>query len=303
MAFDYDATGMAKLLVPDRHIVKAQKHHAGREIAGYYKLQLASGQMLFAKVKSPARAVVELSAASLTSRLHGMGAPTLPLKDHLVLPEGVHAFLYPWIEGAFFNDSLEQLSEIGSMLAVLHDTLAEHAKAGPDLPPLIDLWMERSASIPDGSVREDYVRLLEQVTVLFGDPRKLAHNDLHRANLLFDEGGNVRAFLDFEDSVNVASSELVDLAAVIERFCCYPDISRDRCSFFLSRYSAKRKSGFATRAEDLVNIGLCRCYHSLAVLWSDPRWNDERWEAEVAKFHHLIDNWKRMAGQPLLDWG
>ena len=278
----------------DLPIAKVEKaaDGSGNTEAGYYRLTLADGRLLFAKVKSGERATREHKAAELSSQLNRLGAATLAAERTEVRQEdGLSLFLYPWIEPAFYDESLKGLANMGEALALLHSRMRNLPQPNATRKHLVDIWEDRLRLAHNADHAEDYLRLLSGAgDALARTTSQIAHNDIHRGNVIF-EGSEVVAFIDFEDAVETRSSPLVDIAASLERFCLSPTPSEVKVRALLAGYASASDGTYETSASEIIQVGLCRCYHALTVLElskapENPAWLDER-----KKFSALLDKW------------
>ncbi|SOE17805.1 phosphotransferase family enzyme [Hoeflea halophila] len=258
--------------------------------AGYYRLTLADGRLLFAKVKSGERATREHKAAELSSQLNRLGAATLAA-ERTRKEDGLSLFLYPWIEPAFYDDSLKGLANLGGALALLHSKMRNLPQPNAPGQHLLDIWADRLRLARNADHAADYLLALSRASdALARTKSQIAHNDIHRGNVIF-EGSEVVAFIDFEDAVDTRSSPLIDIAASLERFCLSPAPSEIRVRALLTGYANASDGTHAISACDITHVGLCRCYHALTVLElskdpENPAWRDER-----DKFLALLDDW------------
>lgn len=300
MRFVQDVTPLWRDLMPELRI--EQVHRAERNeqsgLCGYYQIQTSGGERLFAKIKPPRRATREGRAAEISTWLSQQGASTLPLRyPPQQGPAGEWIFLYPWLESRFFDESPTQVQNLGRALALLHNQLAAFPLEEKDWTLLVDSWKAQLKSVPSATFALEYQASLSVVEPLFrGRGTCLAHNDLHRANVLFGIQNDLPTFLDFEDMVGVRSSVLVDVAAVIERFCFWPEVDVPKARLFLTHYLACIENSVVFNPVELVQVGLCRCFHSLAILHAVAEPENPGWCLEVAKFENLIQCWKRWEG-------
>ncbi|OCW56991.1 phosphotransferase enzyme family protein [Hoeflea olei] len=280
--------------LPDLAIAGAERAEDGRPDArtGYYRLTLADGRQLFAKVKAGERAERERQAAALSSQLHRLGAATLAAERiQSFRQDGLSLFLYPWVAPAFYDGSLAGLTSLGEALALLHGRMRA---LPPDFAPrrhLLDLWQDRLGRVAQASFADDYRRALGGAGEAFArGESQIAHNDIHRGNVLFS-GSKVVAFIDFEDAVATGSSPLVDIAGSLERFCLSPEPGEEKVRALLAGYARRDEAGGVTSASGLVDVGLCRCYHALAILEFSKAPENPAWVAERTKFTTLLDRW------------
>lgn len=278
----------------DLPIVKVEKAEdgSGSAEAGYYRLTLAGGRLLFAKAKSGDRANREHKAAALSSHLNRLGAATLAAKQTETLHEGgLSLFLYPWIEPAFYDESLAGLANMGEALALLHGKMRELPQSNAPGKHLFDTWEQRLRLTPDTTYADDYRRVLSGAGEAFERTHgQIAHNDIHRGNVIF-EGSEVVAFIDFEDAVETSSSPLVDIAASLERFCLSPAPSEVKVRTLLAGYASASNGVHDTSASEIIQVGLCRCYHALTILEQSKAPENPAWLAERKKFSALLDKW------------
>lgn len=300
MRFAEDATTLWWALLPELGIEHAHRaeHHGQSGLCGYYKIQTTAGALLFAKVKPPWRAEREALGAEVSTWLFQQGASTLPLQyPPQQGPAGEWIFLYPWLESRFFDESQTQVQNLGRALAFLHNQLARFPVDAGESKSLLDSWKAQLQRVPVAAFVREYKSSLSLVEPVFSSLGSCwAHNDLHRANVLFNTYNHWPTFLDFEDLVGVRSSVLVDVAAVIERFCFWPEVDVPKARLFLAHYLAGQESAVALSAAELVQVGLCRCFHSLTILQAVRDPENPVWGLEVAKFENLIACWQRWEG-------
>lgn len=262
--------------------------------AGYYRLTLANGQLLFAKVKTGDRAAKEAKAAVLSSTLNQLGAASLaPERGQVRSDNGLSVFVYPWIEEVFYDESLEGITSLGKSLAHLHMRMRELPGQTDRQRHLFDIWEGRLALTSDLPFADDYRRLLAAVGESFArEASQIAHNDIHRGNVLFD-ASKVAAFIDFEDAIDTVSSPLVDISASLERFCLLPEASEEKVRAFLASYATNSGGLVAATAHEIAQVGLCRCYNALAILELSRAPDNPLWQAERRKFISLLEKWRR----------
>jgi thiamine kinase-like enzyme len=265
---------------------------SGSAEAGYYRVTLADGRLLFAKVKSGERAARERKAAELSSQLNRLGAATLAAERTETRQEdGLSVFLYPWIEPAFYDESLKGLANMGTSLAMLHSTMRSLPQSNTPRKHLFDIWEGRLLLAHKADHTEDYLRLLSAAGDAFArTPSQIAHNDIHRGNVIF-KGSEVVAFIDFEDAVETLSSPLIDIAASLERFCLSPTPSEARVRALLTGYATASDGIHQTSASQITQVGQCRCYHALTVLELSKAPENPAWQDERKKFLALLDKW------------
>ncbi|MFN7092369.1 MAG: phosphotransferase enzyme family protein [Allorhizobium sp.] len=277
----------------DLSIAKIRKAEdgSGKANSGYYQLTLGNGRLLFAKVKSGERADKEMKAAALSSRLNRLGAATLAAERTDTRQDGLSLFLYPWIEPAFYDDSLKGLSNMGEALALLHGKMRDLPERDTPSKHLFHLWEDKLRLMPASGFAEGNRRALSGAGEVFARVTgQTAHNDIHRGNVIFD-AAKVVAFIDFEDAVEISSSPLVDIAASLERFCLSPHPSKDKVRALLTGYARSSDGTHEATASELVQVGLCRCYHALAILELSKAPENPAWIAEKRKFLTLLDRW------------
>lgn len=281
--------------LPIEKVEKAADGSSNTE-AGYYRLTLANERLLFAKVKSGERAAREHKAAELSSQLNRLGAATLAAERTETRQEdGLSLFLYPWIEPAFYDESLAGLANLGGALALLHSRMRNLPQPEAPQKHLFDIWEDRLRLAHTADHAADYRRLLSSAGDALALTRsQIAHNDIHRGNVIF-EGPEVMAFIDFEDAVDIRSSPLIDIAASLERFCLSPAPSEIKVRALLTGYANASDGTQDISASDITHVGLCRCYHALTVLELSRDPGNPAWLHERKKFLALLDNW--------LQWG
>lgn len=302
--FSVDGGWMTQALC-DLPIVKVEKAEScsDKAEAGYFRLTLGDGRLLFAKIKSGERASRESKAATLSSRLNRLGAATLATERTETIPEeGLTIFLYPWIDPAFYDESLTGLAKMGEALALLHSKMRALTLTTVPRKHLFDTWEDLLRLTPDTCHAEDYRRVLAGAGNAFARvSSQIAHNDIHRGNVLF-KGSEVVAFIDFEDSVEANSSPLVDIAASLERFCLAQKPSEDKVRALLTGYAGASDGIHETSASEIVQVGLCRCYHAITILELSKAPLSPAWHAERSKFSALLKRWPRwgeILGGPL----
>ncbi|PCI02477.1 MAG: hypothetical protein COB78_13250 [Hyphomicrobiales bacterium] len=261
---------------------------------GYYRLKTADGRLLFAKVKTGKQAAKEAKAAALSSSLYQLGAASLKLNRSTFLrDEDLSIFVYPWLEQAFFDGSLDGTKSLGKSLALLHMRMRDLPKDTEKKRHLFEVWEDRLMLIPNVSFASDYRSLLTAAGEAFArSTNQMAHNDIHRGNVIY-EGSKVAAFIDFEDAVDTISSPLVDISASLERFCLLPELSDEKVRGFLSSYVKASGSFLTATATDIVTVGLCRCYNAIAILELSRAPENQVWQAERHKFNILLEKWHR----------
>lgn len=303
MSFTLNAAETLGKFLPELAIEQIHKAEGQPQtsLCGHYKIKTKSGALFFAKVKAFDKAQREDVASELSTRLFHQGARAIPLhsSSQALGPDGMRIFVYPWVDGMFFDESDVQTETLGRELAALHNALHKLSRSGVKRKNILDIWKEQLGLTAYTSFAPEYAARLRVAEKVFSRSEGyLAHNDLHRANVLFARDGGVAAFIDFEDSAGVNSSILVDLSAVIERFCLLPDSSRKRVSLLLTNYLNQLDRDVELRASDIVQIGICRCFHSLSILNASPAYGNPGWMSEVAKFEILIKRWQNW--EPLL---
>jgi len=281
--------------LPDLAIARVEKADGNMvpAEAGYYRLTLANGQLLFAKVKVGERAAKEAKAAALSSDLNHLGAASLaPDRAQIRRADGLSVFVYPWIEQAFYDESLEGIANLGEALAFLHVKMRHLSGSMEPQKHLFEIWEDRLAMVPAASFGEDYRRLLAGAGETFSrGTSQIAHNDIHRGNVIFDTS-NVVAFIDFEDAVETNSSPLVDIAAGLERFCLLPEPSEEKAHAFLASYAKASGGSLAATSFEIAQVGLCRCYHAIAILELSRAPTNPIWQTERRKFDALLEKWR-----------
>ncbi|MEV4416194.1 phosphotransferase [Catellatospora sp. NPDC049609] len=183
------------------------------------------------------------------------------------IPAGAFAVL-PWVAGAHqpcLQWSLEQCRRVGDLLAELHGALAgllpgaEPAPAQVAEPAkakaAIDRYLAIIGDLPvlepfDALVRDRLQQrrdLLEQVAHLRPDETALVspigwvHGDFHDLNLLWGDGGQVAAVVDWDRlSQRPLAAEVVRSATLMFAHGDERGLDLDRVSAFVSGYTARR---------------------------------------------------------------
>jgi hypothetical protein len=258
--------------------VKVERaEHAKPEPLGYYRLDLGEMRGIrFGKVVHTACAQLVQEAAELANSALDAGVPAPPSMAPLTLDCNHTLFIHPWIEGNFSRGTRAEMQSLGVCLARLH---AFFRTTGPPTAEAASFWMDSWASLENlagnrqlgteeiQGLRQLLTRHDEVQTRLRRQSQRL-HNDLHPGNILFDEQGQVLAFLDFEEALTSWGYFWIDLAWVIERFCLMTaplETARAQMWHFLHAY-------FPTGIPDedwrlvLRDAILWKNYHALGVL-------------------------------------
>jgi hypothetical protein len=143
--------------------------------------------------------------------------------------DGRMIFAYPFVDGSYLNNSMGDLSMLGSALARLHTALVSfpeahkiaHSQRGMRTRMrrkaralLVDKCWVTGELFP---VRTHLLQWLEIDALFDKDECQVIHNDLNAGNVLQDTKGNVW-FLDFEEASWSYLPPYFDIAKVIERF-------------------------------------------------------------------------------------
>lgn len=143
--------------------------------------------------------------------------------------DGRMIFAYPFVDGTYLNNSMDDLPMLGSALARLHTALVSfpeaHIIARSQRGMRARLRRKARALLVDKCwatgelfpVRAHILQWLEIDALLSKDECQVIHNDLNAGNVLKDAIGNVW-FLDFEEARWSYLPPYFDIAKVIERF-------------------------------------------------------------------------------------
>lgn len=257
---------------------------------GNYRVESATGELFFIKIKHPDRASRERRAALISSDLKRLGVSTFSLLCEPVVLRGDEVvFVYPWVEHNFFRCNEASLSALGKAISDMHRGMM--AWSVEDCVSIVELYRQNIYCLRDASFFEEAdATFSEMMDFSAMCPPQIAHNDLHVGNVLFYEN-DVVAIIDFEDAVNVASYPLIDITAAIERFA-FTSTDPERAvrtmltSYF---YGDIRMQGLSP--EHVVAVGKARCYNALGILSRSQTSADLRWQKEWDKIYGLLKLW------------
>ena len=278
-----------KLAIPDIKIIRCQALSEA-SAHNYYHLSTDHGN-LFAKIKAPERAIIEKSGIRLTTQLAELGVLTPKLyRKPITLQNGNVLFLYLWCNHSPFASNRDSILSLSENLALLHKSLRKIDY--PIEKSIADIFFDNANNLTKTKLAPAAEKALLQFQKLYENSTKqLAHNDIHIGNVLFNNN-KVVAFIDFEDSLNIASTTLIDIAATIERFilCNNKEVFIQN---FLISYARAANLKREPQLSEILIAGRARCYNSLGILSNSPQPKNHKWIFEWKKFIFLLERWQQ----------
>jgi homoserine kinase type II len=224
---------------------------AGGSVNSNFALETAGGTVFFRLYEERDRAGALLETAML-ERLAGAGVPTpAPLRrldgGLVSVVQGKPAALFPWRDGHMRCQaavSPDDAYRVGAALARVHVAgVAEALDVGrfgfTDLMRRLDRIAASGDARFTGLVA-DLRTSLERTHAARdpGIPRGLIHGDLFRDNVLWNEGGEIAALLDFESACDGAYA--YDLMVTVLSWCVGDDVDRVLASAMRTGYEGIR---------------------------------------------------------------
>lgn len=272
---------------------------ADGDAAGLFRLEPAGGSPLFVRLAGPERADTVERAEHLAAWLAARGVPAAAPEPGFPrrLPDGGAISAARFVDGARLPATTGAMARLGTALARLHGTLAEHpdregwaAATDRRLAALNETRTALAAGRIEAGPDPTRLRALaadpEIDFVRAGVPRRPLHGDLNPGNVLAVDGAPV--FLDFEDALHSVLPPAFELALALERFVLVPltddAAARAAGGKLLAAY---RDGGGAGKLDDLAGAMRALAVRSLCVLAMGLDRGEVVPEAEWRKFLEL----------------
>lgn len=215
----------------------------------------------------------------------------------------------PYINGRYYNDSEEDILQLGRGLGIIHDKL-QNFSDNEQIKKISISRYKRLKSVREKIINKDslitpYVDMVNSNKIFFDDYTQnfdplfhlkegacILHGEIHPGNVIFLQNSNKACFIDFEEAVHTFAPVSWDIGFSVQRFILRdmpePETVEKRIETFEKGYD-KRLPCFFSTIEDISFFSITIIFDLLSNGIYTP-------ESEFLKFIELYNNLQQYKG-------